>query len=83
MILFIIALIKCSVCPYLSFYFYSFRKLRLVFHVPVLLNAVQMFFLSVNVTRNTADITTLYINSLTSIFARHEYNTLFRDFTQL
>ena len=66
-----------------SVYFSSFIKSLLVFHVPVTkLNTfkcssnhsaykvLQVFLLLVYVTRNTADITTLYINSLAPFFAK-------------
>ena len=45
--------------------------------------ALQSFLLSVYLTRNKADVTTLYIITLRSTSAKSVFNTLLSDFTQL
>ena len=43
--------------------------------------ALPAFISFVYVTRNTADMTTFYINFVKPVFAKPAFNTLFCDFT--
>ena len=95
--LFTIALIKCSFRLYSTFYLvFFFHKNTFGFSCTCcLLNtlksssnhgvheALLAFLLSVYVTRNTAEVSTLCINSLTPGFAKPELSALLRDFTWL
>ena len=60
----------------LSCSYYFLKKLR---HSQnhILYKVLQVFLLFVYVTRNTADVTTLYINSLTTIFVKPVSHTFF------
>ena len=93
--LFTTGFIKCSVPLYSTFYLhFFFHKVTFGFsHACYLLNilkrssnlsaskVLQIFLLFVYITRNAADVTNLYINSLTPIFAKSMFNTLLPVFT--
>ena len=97
MTLFSIALDKCSDCLYSTFHLlFSFPTVTFGFshtchlinklkHIPnqSMYKALQSFLLSVYLTRNKADVATLYIITLRSTCAKSVFNTLLSDFTQL
>ena len=84
-----ISLFKSFVHQYSTFYSlfffsiatfsWSYYLLIIVRHYqnPGTYKALQVFLLFVHVTKNTADVTTLYANSLPQIFAKPVFNTLF------
>ena len=92
--LFTIALIKYPVCLYSTFYllFFPLVILTCTCHFLITLEhsqnhsvykVLQVILLFVYVTRNTADVTTLSVNSLMWIFAGPVLNTLLHGSTLL
>ena len=93
--LFTIGFIKCFVPLYSTFYLhFFFHKVTFGFsHTCYLLSTlkrssnlsastvIQIFLLFVYITRNTTDVTNLYINFLTPIFAKPTFKNLLPDFT--